>query len=317
LPIKFTYIKKVVGFLAHDYKDSAMGYIVILVEKVSDPKKGGGSGKNIFGQLFNYTTTYVSKPGEQANLNEKFLQSWNGERIFALSDLPKGFNFSFLKEFVTGTSILKKLFKDEKILPVEKLPKIVCSTQFSFKITDGGLRRRLIPVEFSEFFTIANGVDTYFGVYFPDGKHHHGFSEEDWSGYDWFITESIQEWMRSGMKLYAEPLSDTGWNKQFRQTYIDTIVNIIEQYWNKWVNQGIISSEDFKKDLELYYHENDISPTYKVSSSKLNEALEEYARYNSVYYEKDFVANNKRCKVFKRLGGLAEKQEEDKDDLPF
>lgn len=316
LNIKYNYIKKIIGFLSHDYKDSAMGYIVLLVEKCEDPKQGGGTGKNIFCNILNYTTTFISKPGDQANLNEKFLQSWNGERVLGLSDCPKDFNYSFLKEFVTGTSILKKLFKDEKIISVEKLPKIVCSTQWSYKITDGGLRRRIIPLEFTDFFTKTNGVDTFFGIYFPDGKVHNGFTDDDWSGYDWFITESIQEWLKSGLKLFPDSLSNTGWNKQFRQTYVDTIVNIIEHFWNKWVEQMYVNVEDFKQDLEFYYEENSISQHFRPSMAKINQAIAEYATYNNVYYEKDYVkaenGTTKRYRFFKRLTAL-----DTKDDLPF
>lgn len=315
LDLKPNYIKKIVGYFAHDFKDSTMGYIVILTEQCNDPKQGGGTGKNIFCQLLNYTTTYVSKPGEQANLNEKFLQSWQGQRVFGLSDLPRDFNFSFLKEFVTGSSILKRLFKDEKILQVDKLPKIICSTQWSFKITDGGLKRRIVPLEFTDFFTKMNGVDTYFGCTFPDGSSNEGFTDEDWAGYDWFITQSIQEWMRGGLKLYADPLSTSGWNKQFRLTYTDVIVNIIEAYWDKWTQQGHVLNTEFKQDLDTYYTENSVHHT--PGMQKVNDAIAEYAKYNDVYYERDFVKMEsgiiKRYKVFKKLN----QKTDDLEEAPF
>src|SRR5690606_8642886 len=82
-------IKPVLGYLAHDYKDESMGYIIVLTEAVSNPKDGGGSGKNIFCSLLSGTTTQKDVAGSQIQLNEKFLQSWNGERVFCISDVGK------------------------------------------------------------------------------------------------------------------------------------------------------------------------------------------------------------------------------------
>jgi hypothetical protein len=311
---KFSYIKRIIGYLAHEYKDSTTPYIIVLIEKVEDPKKGGGTGKNVFCGLLNYTTTYANKPASQTGLNEKILQSWNGERILGISDLPRNFNFEFFKDFASGGGILKKLFKDEVKLPVNKTPKIICSTQFSYKITDGGLRRRIIPIEFSDFFTKMNGVDTFFGVFFPDGHNHTGFNEKDWGGYDWLIVESIQEWLRNDLKLYADELSETGWTKQFKQTNLDATVGIIEQYFDKWVAQGLVSTEEFKADLEMYYSENNMPQHFRPSPTRLNEAITDYAKYNDIFYLKDHIHNAKRYKLFKKMG--VEKQDND-EDPPF
>lgn len=87
-----------IGYLCHEFKDSTTPYIIVLIERCADPKQGGGSGKNVFCDLLGYTTTYTSKPGVQTKFDEKFFQSWNGEKIFGISDVPKNFDFSFLKE---------------------------------------------------------------------------------------------------------------------------------------------------------------------------------------------------------------------------
>ena len=278
------HLQRTIGYLAHDYKDETTGYIVVLTEQCADPKNGGGSGKNVFCNLFKYTTTYTSKPGSQTKFDEKFFQSWNGQRIFGVSDVPKNFDFAFLKEPSTGSFIWKKLFKDEVEVSVEDAPKFIVQTNFSYEVTDGGLRRRIIPIEFTNFFTQAGGLDVHFGCHFPKG-----WSTEDWAGFDNYIAESIQKWLQGGRKLTAQELTITGWHKQFEQTFGAVIVGLIGEYWGTWTNQIEVPNENFKMDCEKYYNENNIPKQYQPSSQRVNAALKTYGEKFGVEVEANYT----------------------------
>lgn len=302
-PAQENHIKRALGYLCHDYKDETTGYIIVLTEQCPDPKQGGGSGKNVFCNLLRYSTTYTSKPGSQTKFDEKFFQSWNGQRIFGISDVPKNFDFSFLKEPSTGSFIWKKLFKDEVEVSVEDAPKFVVQTNFSYEITDGGLRRRIIPIEFTGFFTAAGGLDVHFGVHFP-----RGWNTEDWAGYDNYIAQSIQEWLRGGRKLEAPELTYTGWTKQFEQTYGATITGLINDRWDSWVSQVEVSVDDFKSECEKYYQDAGIPKMYYPSSQKLNAALQEYGRKQEVEVQ---------VNVAKRENGIVRKYKVFLGKVPF
>lgn len=278
------HVKKCLGFLCHEYKDETTGYIIVLTEQCENPKDGGGSGKNVFSSLLRLTTTYTSKPGSQTKFDEKFFQSWNGQKIFCISDVPKNFDFAFLKEPSTGSFIWKKLFKDEVEISNEEAPKFLVQTNFSYEISDGGLKRRIIPIEFNNFFTNVGGLDVYFGCHFPKG-----WSVEDYAGFDNFIAQSIQEWLKANRKLTAPSLTTTGWAKQFEQTHGSVIVGIINEYWDSWVQRVEVANEAFKTDLERYYNENNTPKLYQKSSNKINEALKDYGLKHGVDYVKDYV----------------------------
>ncbi|MDO6575286.1 hypothetical protein, partial [Staphylococcus pasteuri_A] len=66
-----------------------------------------------------------------------------------------------MKEPSTGSFIWKKLFKDEIEVSVKDAPKFIVQTNFSYEVTDGGLRRRIIPIEFTNFFTQVGGLDVH------------------------------------------------------------------------------------------------------------------------------------------------------------
>ena len=99
-------LQKIIGYLAHDFKNELMGYIVTLVEEVEDPHDGGGSGKNLFTKMLQCITSTKEVAGSQISTDRNFLQAWNGERIFVLSDLNKDFDYSFLKNISTNTGVL-------------------------------------------------------------------------------------------------------------------------------------------------------------------------------------------------------------------
>lgn len=278
------HIKKTIGFLAHEYKDETMAYIIVLTETCPDPKQGGGSGKNVFCELLKYTTSYAGKPGTRAKFDEKFFQSWNGERVFAISDIDKDFDFSVLKEAASGSIIVKKLWVNETIQSANKSPKLIVLTNFSYEISDGGLKRRIIPIEFSDFFTNAGGLDVHYGKHFPND-----WSETDWNGYDTFISECVQLWLRTGRKLSSVELSETGWEKQFKHEYSVVIYDLINEYWKTWTRaeEGVVTNEDFKTHLETYYVANSISVNHRPSVVKINRAIEAYAKKHGYVFEKD------------------------------
>ena len=268
-----------IGYLAHEFKDETTGYIIVLTEQCADPKDGGGAGKNIFGKLLENITTYTSKPGEQVSFDERFLQSWKGQRVFCISDAPKHFNFLFLKDMSTGDGLSKKLFKDEAIIPCAEMPKIIVNTNYSFEITDGGLKRRIIPIEFTDFFTRCGGVDVHFGCHFPKG-----WTAEDWSGFDNFIHGAIRKWLANNLKLTASILTVGGWQKQFEQTYGHVITGVIQEHFEAWCRMGFVPNETFKTNLEAYYTENDTPQKFRPSSHKINDALTEWSRRNNMQY---------------------------------
>lgn len=186
----------------------------------------------------------------------------------------------FLKEPSTGSAILKKLFKDEVVIGVEDMCKFVVNTNYSFEVSDGGLRRRLIPVEFTDYFTKKGGVDVEFGVHFPKG-----WSLVDWTGYDNFIAQCIQDWLAGGLKLYAPALTEGGWHKQFEQTWGQVITGIIEEYFDSWMFIGKVRNDAMKANIDEYFRENNTPMNYRPAMARVTAGIKEWA----LHHKKQFV----------------------------
>ncbi|WP_285011277.1 bifunctional DNA primase/polymerase [Pedobacter faecalis] len=274
--------KPAIGYLAHEWKDETTGFIIVLTESCYDPRMGGGSGKNVFCNLLKLTTTYTSKPSIQGKFDESYFQSWNGERVFGISDLHKNFDFKNFKEPATGSFALKKLWKDITTVKVEDAPKFIMQTNYSYTDSDGGLIRRIIPLEFTDFFTRCGGLDVHFGIHFPNG-----WTDEDYSGYDNYIAECVQVWMQNGCKLKPGELTEEGWLKKFEQNYGEVASGIISECFNDFVSKGEITNEDFKKVISNYYTEHNIPRNYEAKHKVISDALKAYCDKHGIDVKTD------------------------------
>lgn len=268
------HVLRVIGYLAHDYKDETTAYIIVLTEQCPDPKQGGGSGKNLFCNLFKHITSISSRPGEQIKYDASFFQSWNGERVYVISDAPKDFKFIFLKDMSSGTAILKKLFKDERVMENTELPKIIVNTNYSYEILDGGLKRRIIPLEFTDFFTKSNGVRVHYGAHFPTE-----WTADDWAGYNHTMIRGIQAWLDTRLILEAPSLTAGGWRKQFEQAFGYSTADFIYENFDSWVESidKFVGNPEFKSQMDAYFSDKGVSKIYHPSIHKVNKAVEEYA----------------------------------------
>ena len=189
-------VKNTIGYLCHDYKSEATGYIVVMTETVANAKDGGGSGKNIFGNMLRNMISVATVPGSSVKFDSSMLQSWNGQRIFFMADIPKKIDWLFLKEQTTGYGLLKKLYKDEIEVNPEDMPKFLINTNYSYDDADGGLKRRIKPIEFTPYYTLNGGVDAVHGKMFPSE-----FTKEDWADFDRIVLECIRYNLEQGGKL--------------------------------------------------------------------------------------------------------------------
>lgn len=288
------YLQRAIGYLCHEHKEESNAYIIMLTEQCPNPKQGGGTGKNIFTNLIGHATTLKNLAGSQVQLNEKFLQAWNYERVLAVHDLPKRFNLGFFKELASGSGTLKKLFKDEQSLPNTVMPKFIFTTNFSYDDADGGLRRRIIPIEFTPFFTRAGGVDLHFNKMFP-----YDWTSVDWTQYDNFIVESIREYLAGGGKLVPAPLTEDGWLKQFDQLHMQLTREFIQQHWDYFLRENFISNDKFKDAYGRFSVENNIDRRYQLSSMRMTQALEDWCGH----YKVTFLPNHVKRDLLEMVRG--------------
>jgi hypothetical protein len=312
------YVFNVIGYLIHDFIDDSMNSIIVASESFGDGRKiGGGSGKNIFFNLLNHISSVHVIDGRQVETDKNLLQSYNFEKILVLSDVEEKFDYSFFKNFSSNTSAMKKLYQDVIILKRKQMPKLAVLTNYSYKVTSG-LERRIIPLEFSDFFAkIRGGVGKHFKCMFP-GKEREDelgdWDEIEWNCFDSIMSMCIQSYLSVG-ELVPNDLSESGWEKQFKQNYTEQTLQFINDNINTWLcaQEGKVDTKDFNDKYETFCKENHIQLKYQASSTLINRALEDYCEYNKIEFLKNqtWKVNNIGVKGRIFIG------ESVKVDLPF
>ncbi len=314
------YVKKIIGYLSHDYKSESAGYLIVLTEMVPDPKDGGGSGKNVFGNILRNTTSVCTVPGSMVQFNERFFQPWKGQRIYFLADIPKKIDWLFLKEMATGNGLLKKLYKDELEIDIQDMCKLLLNTNYSFDDADGGLKRRIRAVEFTNFYTVNGGIDNVHGKMFPGD-----FDANDWAGFDHCIAESIQLLLKDKGKLAAGELSRTGWEKKFKGQYGESTYEFIEDNISEWVKKEYVTTKAFKDLYHAFCEDNDINIKFRAGQKLMNSAIRDYCIKHDHYFnpkgQKKINSIKHKVKLFK--SGVDDTEDEPDlntegtDEFPF
>lgn len=311
-------LRQKIGWMVHDYNDSINPYFLILTETVLNPKDGGGSGKNLFSSLVGMMTTIHHQSGSQIKTDNTYFQAWNGSRLMVVSDIPKKFDFEKLKNTFSNSATIKKLYKNEITLAIQYLPKNVFDTNYSFDIADGGVKRRLRFVEFSDFFTRSGGVAAHFdGKRFPREGMEDDWEEEDWSGYYNYMVNCIIAYFKDPI-LKNVALTESGWKKQFCVNHGENTFEFIEENIENFKFRHTISQADFQRIYDDFCNANGISIKYKKSAQKMNDALEDYCSHYKILFEKgknktiNGITTN--CKWF---GDGGPTPDDEDDGLPF
>lgn len=302
------YLMKTIGFMIHDFKDQE-SYMPAALE--ADEEVGGGSGKNIFYTCLGQSITYLSVAASQVKNDSSFLQSWRGQRLLHLSDLPKKYDIEWLKDLIDQGAKVKRLFKDEYDIPVEDAPKICVSSNYSIDTTDVGIKRRTRQIEFSDFFIKVGGVREFYGKMFCSD-----WTEEDFMYFDNFMIECLQVYLLDGGKIEKKEFTESGWIKQFEQKFNhlrDFILGNIE----RWKSEGFVSLDSFNKTYDEYCKENKILKPY--SSYVVNLALKSYCENHKLMFDKNATKRENSVLIKGRIFGSWSDNvsEPEKDDVPF
>ncbi len=282
------YIKNVLGWLCHDYNSPANIYIIIMTEMVIDPKDGGGSGKNVLANMLSRLIGMSIASGSMVKWDDKFFSVWKpSTRLLFVPDLPKQVDWPFLKNAVENPLINKK-YEKEYSVSTEEAPKLLFNTNYSFDDVDGGLKRRIRTIEFTNFYTVNGGGDKVHGKLFP-----HDWDDAEWNGFISFIIGCIQLNLSNRGKIEQQELSHDGLIKKFINNHGERYYEFFQEYINHWVEKRYITTNHFDENLRSFF-----LGEKTVSGTKLNVMLHEFCVLQDIFFIKNSKTNGERVREF-------------------
>lgn len=279
-------LQKVIGYLCWDYNDETQFWIIALMDE-KNGRDGGESCKGVFCQLLRpWLNVKTIDIDEKYARKAEILQSWNRERILHINDVSKDFKLSILKAFSSEGTERKRLYKDLETIPTEDMPKLIISTQWGYDLfTDGGVKRRMIPIPFSGYFNPKRTPINEYG-----GKIPHVWSEDDFHEYDCFIAECILKFIATKRLDIDKTWNEITWKNSFDHTY-----GAGDESFREWLNENIKfwACDEFNgrgmmnKELSALYldycKEEGIKPTH--TTHQLRKAIKSYCDHYGIAAE--------------------------------
>ena len=200
-------LRTALGYLIHSYNDPSCAKAVFFVDKLStEEKPEGGTGKSLIAGSINHLISQSTQDGKKykdnPNLGGRFQFSNVDEdtkNIF-IDDLRKDFSIESIFTMVTGDIEVERKGKDKIVIPKEKRPKIVLTTNYQISNQSTSYKRRIHQVALGDYWNrcINEGINPKDEI----GKELFGyeFSQEDWDDFYVCIIECISDYLRLGLK---------------------------------------------------------------------------------------------------------------------
>lgn len=274
-----------IGYLAYKYKEADRAFAPLCMDyKIGAiNQSNGGSGKSIFGNFFKIFMNVETKDGKDADLL-KNRHVWGNltkytDLVF-VDDLVRNMQMDSYYNLITQDMSINPKGKDIVSLPFEDSPKFLLTTNFVPRDSDPSSVRRLMYVNFSDFYHQATASNDYLEsrtVAMDFGKQLFGkqYTEREWNADLNLVMLCVKLYLSLRPHVYKidppmenifirRKLSEIGqdfldWADETFADYpenpnIDHLV-VRAELFNSFMqtsNMAKIKAAQFKKKLELY-----------------------------------------------------------------
>jgi hypothetical protein len=260
--------RSAIGYMLHGYKTLAKSKAIILNDETIGENPNGGSGKGIFCQALGHMKNLVKIDAKAFNPASQFsFQSVTPQtQIVLFNDAKQNFDFEALFNVVTDSFRIERKNKDEIIIPQEKSPKIIISTNYAIKGSGPSHNRRRFELELSSYFS-----DTH--TAFDEFKHElfRDWDKKEWARFDRFMTECILQYLAEGLA------DDKSHNLKLKKFHSETSPEFVEwamEDGNLPADSRMYRSEKHKEFLSVYADQ-----TKFVTQRVFKRYIDAYARF--------------------------------------
>lgn len=194
--VKLDAFKSAIGYMIHEYRSPSKAKCVILNDENLESEPKGGAGKGIFCAGLSHVRRVAKIDAKQFDATSTFAYETVDptDQIVEFSDADKKLDFEKLFNVITDGFRIGRKYKDPIILPPDRSPKVIITTNYAIKGRGGASRRRRYELEFTSHFNENWTVEDEFG--------HNLFMDWDkaeWNRFDAFMTECVQFFLKNGL----------------------------------------------------------------------------------------------------------------------
>lgn len=229
-----------VGYLLHSFRDPANPKAIIFVDADSDSTQAqGGTGKSMVAKSLNHLRALASQDGK------RFADSMGGgsgrfqfsnvkadTKIICIDDVRPEFKFEYLFTMLTGDMEVEQKGKDKIVIPSERVPKFVITTNYVLPQSGASFKRRQYLVEFGGYWSEA----VRRGEQVSDPQHlgcllFDGFDATEWNRFYRYLLGCVQQFLKEGVVLPpSAPLQLKALRRELGDAFMDWSEAFFEGY---------------------------------------------------------------------------------------
>jgi len=295
-------LESALGYLLNTYKADDEGLAIVLYDETLNDNPSGRTGKTLISKALGSVRKLTTLNGKEFNNKGQFpYQTINlDDNIICFDDMERTFKFESLFSIITGDLTLNKKNLQPIVIPFNKSPKILFTSNYILSGVGDSHDARKIEIELFRHYSKKYKPINEFGKRFFDG-----WNKEEWNCFFNYMIRNIQSYFRNGL-IYSE--LKTGKTKKM-------IANTCEDFYD------FCENEFFWKN-DYFYTTKEIMQSYAdgVREMPRNMNVSWFGRWLGTYFEfkqwKREDTTNGGIRKFS-ISGFESKEDESNNDLEF
>jgi hypothetical protein len=293
------------GYLLTTYKKQDEGLAVVLYDETLNDNPSGRTGKTLLSKAIGKCRKLTTLNGKEFNLKGQFpYHTINlDDNVICFDDMDRSFKFETLFSIITGDLILNKKNREPIIIPFERSPKIVFTSNYILSGVGDSHDARKLEIELYRHYSKNYKPVDEFGKRFFDE-----WNEGEWNDFYNYMIRNIQKYLNEGLK-HSE--LNTGKTKKL-------IANTCDDFYDFCENEML-----FKEGK--YYRTKKILQSYNDGTREMprNMNVSWFGRWLGMYFEyKDWKREDTTHGGVRKftVTGFADdynNTSEDENELPF
>ncbi|SRR6056297_154561 len=277
----FDNFRFMLGYLCHNFKDSAFSPAIILSDEgANDLNRNGGRGKTIITNAISHVQKTLIKGGDEFRPDyiHNFADLTKDVSVYVLDDVPAGFNYDAMYTNILGEISCQRKGKAAQNLSFKEAPKFLITTNWAVRFDKNNIstNRRFLEYKLTDFFNINRTPKTVFKqTLFVD------WDSDEWNRFYSFICRCTADYLENGLTPMEYDKDYDNFIAHFNNDAVldefERIFNIVSGYADGFnVSDFLIAYKDPSNPLryDKYFHNNNVK-----------RLIQTYLKYNRLDFE--------------------------------
>lgn len=232
------------GYLLNTFKKQNEGVSIILYDETLNDNPSGRTGKTVISKALGEVRKVTTLNGKEFNNKGQFpYQTVNlDDNILVFDDLTRNFKFEELFSIVTGDLTLNKKNLQPIVIPYERSPKILFTSNYVLSGTGDSHEARKIEIElYRHYSKDYQPVNEFKKMFFTD------WNIEEWNAFFSYMIRNMQLYFKNGL---IKPELATAKTRKL-------ISNTNEDFYDFCENEFLWSGDKYYTTKEVFNSFND------------------------------------------------------------